>query len=728
MKTTVYIFLALCSLLTATGCNQTISEADDIAERTRIVKVRDTILFDSLEQAVRVVLSNEDYNPSQSQRQLQKIESFTESLNDEVFQIKLIDRLALAHLSLGDTLNFYRTNDRLMEYEDNPKAAKGTVWRYYNINKILKEKGRLAEAYQNLREGYDRVQELELYEDHAIYKARMLFQIAVIEERARRYEQAEATLIECLTFLDTHEFDEEKENHLYGNVYSLLGSTYSGQKKYKEALLNYDKALQYGLLLKNTEDRELRQMTHSLNLAAVYILKKDYVRAQQQYALLMSKFEDISFHSGKVNTLVGFASSGFLSHSLPFKEAEQHLIRAEQYALKNFPTLIPWVDYNWALVLDERGRNTESVNKMVAAQQLAHQFENTDREIEALRFLSIHAKKNNAEYSQAYADLIEQAWKEERELQERFAEVEYRTEEAKADAAEQRGLLAEKILENERTEQGKQIWLGISLALLLVGFGGFVIIEQRNKNKELHYEKQQQLANEEIYNLMLSQRAKVEEGKQIAEKSISEEIHDGILGEMLGIRLILSGLNNSTAEEDVQKRMELIEQLQGIEEELRSISHQLNESAYRKVNEFALALEELLENICKPAKLEYRFMYPNDYKWDLLPGEIRIQLYRMLQGGLKNVVKHAQATEVQVEMKATAEDISLKLKDNGVGFTPSDQNKGIGLKNLRSRIKKINGILEIRSTVGQGTELYFSLPHDNLFQNTPIPEEERANI
>ena len=215
---------------------------------------------------------------------------------------------------------------------------------------------------------------------------------------------------------------------------------------------------------------------------------------------------------------------------------------------------------------------------------------------------------------------------------------------------------------------------------------------------------------------------------QMAEKSISEEIHDGILGEMLGIRLILSGLNNSTVEEDVQKRMELIEQLQGIEEELRSISHQLNESAYRKVNEFALALEELLENNCKPAKLEYRFMYPNDYNWDLLPGEIRIQLYRMLQGGLKNVVKHAQATEVQVEMKATAEDISLKLKDNGVGFTPSDENKGIGLKNLRSRIQKINGILEIRSIVGQGTELLFSLPHDNLIQNTTIPEEERANV
>ena len=711
MKNTIYILLVFCSLLTTVACDRTHSQADEIAERVRKIKERDTALFDSLKKEVSVAVSNHDLFPNQSIQQLQKIESLTQSLRNEVFQIKLIDKLALAHLGLGDTLNFYRTNDRLMEYEDKPKAAKGTVWRYYNINKILKKEGRLAEAYQSLREGHERVQELELFEDDAIYKARMLYQIALIEERARRYEQAEASLIKCLTFLDSYEFDEEKENHLYGNVYSLLGSTHSGQKKYKEALLNYDKALHYGHLLKNTKDKELRQMTHSLNLAAVYILEKDYVKAQEQYALIMRKLEDISSHTGKINTLVGYASSGFLSKSIPFKEAEQYLIQAKKFAGDSVPTHVPWVDYNWALVLKDNGQLAEAVDKMASAYQLANQFENTDREIEALRFLSINAAKNNALYSEAYADLIEKSWKEERELQERFAEVEYRTEEAKSEATRLE-------LENEKEARGKQIWLGISLALLLVGFGGFIIISQRSRNKELIWEKQQQVANEEIYKLMLGQRAKLEEGKKIAEKSISEEIHDGILGEMLGIRLILSGLNESSDEAAIQKRQELIEQLQGLEEELRSISHQLNASAYNKVNEFALALEELLDTNCKPVGLQYSYSYTPEFNWDQLPGEVKIQLYRMVQSGLKNTIKHAKATEVDVKMVADGKKISLEIKDNGIGFDPNEERKGIGLKNLRSRIQKISGKLEIRSAPGKGTSLHIRIPHKYLFAET----------
>jgi signal transduction histidine kinase len=663
---------------------------------------------------VRVAVSNHDLDSNQSLSKLHKIEFLTDSLKDEVLQIKLIDQLALAHLRLGDSINFNRTNDRLLEYEDIPKAAKGTVWRYYNINKTLREEGRLAEAYRNMREGFERVQALELSEDDKIYKVRMLFVVALIEERARRYEQAEATLIECIKLLNTNDFDDEKENHLYGKVYSLLGSTDLGRKNYTKAQLNFDKALHYGQLLRNSEDRTLRQMVYWLNLAALYILKKDYDSALEQYTLLMSKFEDLSSHRGKINTLVGYASSGYLSHSIPFKEAEQHLIRAKQYALDNFPTHVPWVDYNWALILKDNGQLTDAVDKMASAYQLAKQFENTDREIEALRFLSVNAVKNNAQYSEAYADLIEKSWKEERALQRRFAEVEYRTEEAKADAAQQRGLLAEKTLENERTERAKQIWLGISLALLLLGFGGFVIISQRSKNKELLWEKQQQVANEEIYKLMLGHRAKLEEGKKIAEKSISEEIHDGILGEMLGIRLILSGLNESSDEAAVQKRQELIEQLQGLEEELRSISHQLNASAYNKVNEFGLALEELLNTNCKPVGLQYTYTYTSEYNWDQLPGEVKIQLYRMVQSGLKNTIKHAKASNVDVRMVADKHQISLEIKDNGIGFDLNEERKGIGLKNLRSRIQKINGTLEIRSAPRKGTVLHISIPHKYL--------------
>ena len=318
---------------------------------------------------------------------------------------------------------------------------------------------------------------------------------------------------------------------------------------------------------------------------------------------------------------------------------------------------------------------------------------------------------DDVNYGGLHAALVNKTWMEERRLQDKFADVEYQA-----------------TIQKQRADKNKkqtEILLGLTVAMVLVAFGGYVIIVQRGRNKELLWEKQQQLANQEIYDLMLSQRAKLEEGKQLAEKNISEEIHDGILGEMLGIRLILSGLNENSDEASVEKRQELIEQLQGLEEELRSLSHQLSDSAYKKVNEFVLALEELLDINCKPVQLLYRFRFSPDFNWDLLPGEIKIQLYRMLQGGLKNTIKHAEASEVDVELMANDKQISLLLRDNGKGFDPKLESKGIGLKNLKSRIQKIKGNLEINSVPDKGTSLYFSIPLKQLYMDV-APRKARS--
>ena len=674
---------------------------------------RELSLFEQSFKQINTLKKDSLASSSEIKSALQKVEELVDDLANDLERIELIDEIALAYLHFKDTTSFLRVNNSLKNYKHSPSAAKGVVWHLYNLEDYYSNEGKLATSYKILKDGFEEVKNLEFDFENRIYVPRLLAKIGSIEEKAGLYEKSETTLTESLRILENKEYPEEKKKEVLSSIYNRLGVTHRGMKEFEEALEYYQKSYENSKTLADLDDRKEYYLIFTNNKAAIHHILKEYQKAYENYSLLLERSDDLSARS-QINYIVGLATNGFYSNNLSYNEAENKFQKALALAKSNKETHIPWVQFSWAEVLQSIDRKEEAVAKMVESFKLAEQYQNKYIQLQSLKFLSIHGRAEQTNYSEKYADLVEATWMEERNLQEKFTEIQYGVEKAEKKLAEE--------------SQAKQIWLGVSLALILIAFGGFVIIEQRNKNKELRYEKQQQQANEEIYNLMLSQRAKLEEGKQMAEKSISEEIHDGILGEMLGIRLILSGLNNSTVEEDVQKRMELIEQLQGIEEELRSISHQLNESAYRKVNEFALALEELLENNCKPAKLEYRFMYPNDYNWDLLPGEIRIQLYRMLQGGLKNVVKHAQATEVQVEMKATAEDISLKLKDNGVGFTPSDENKGIGLKNLRSRIQKINGILEIRSIVGQGTELLFSLPHDNLIQNTTIPEEERANV
>ena len=71
-------------------------------------------------------------------------------------------------------------------------------------------------------------------------------------------------------------------------------------------------------------------------------------------------------------------------------------------------------------------------------------------------------------------------------------------------------------------------------------------------------------------------KIKLEEGSKKAEKRISEELHDGVLGKLFGTRLILSNLNSSSDKETILKREEYINGLQEIEEEVRNVSHELN--------------------------------------------------------------------------------------------------------------------------------------------------------
>ena len=100
--------------------------------------------------------------------------------------------------------------------------------------------------------------------------------------------------------------------------------------------------------------------------------------------------------------------------------------------------------------------------------------------------------------------------------------------------------------------------------------------------------------------------------------------------------------------------------------------------------------------------------------------EVRHNLFLAFKEGLNNVVKHAAAREVRVEMKLEQETISLLVADDGRGFNPGNSHDelaatgrlapGMGLANMKRRLTEIGGTCEIRSELGRGTDVKFSVP------------------
>jgi signal transduction histidine kinase len=83
---------------------------------------------------------------------------------------------------------------------------------------------------------------------------------------------------------------------------------------------------------------------------------------------------------------------------------------------------------------------------------------------------------------------------------------------------------------------------------------------------------------------------------------------------------------------------------------------------------------------------------------------------QLLREALSNIVRHANASEVHVTLQESPSQILLRITDNGDGFDPESVKLGNGLNNMRQRVAKLNGTVNIESQERQGTTLTFVFP------------------
>ena len=104
-------------------------------------------------------------------------------------------------------------------------------------------------------------------------------------------------------------------------------------------------------------------------------------------------------------------------------------------------------------------------------------------------------------------------------------------------------------------------------------------------------------------------------------------------------------------------------------------------------------------------KIDYQGVEVND-----LPEEIGISLFRILQEALTNVLKHARASKVKVNLNNMDSGVLLSIKDNGRGMAEPAVSNGIGLLGIRERVDLLGGNFKINTQPGIGTQLVISIP------------------
>jgi len=330
---------------------------------------------------------------------------------------------------------------------------------------------------------------------------------------------------------------------------------------------------------------------------------------------------------------------------------------------------------------------------------LAKATSSNDLLLESMLLLSeLNPGEEGKKYLNEHIKLSDSLLFKERSARNKFARIAFETDEIER--------------ENERITR-ERMWLMIlSGGLILTGFLLYIIIAQRSRNKALKFKQSQQEANEEIYNLMLSQQDKVDEARANEKKRISQELHDGILGRLFGTRLSLDSLNFSEGKEAINKRSNYISDLKTIEEDIRKISHDLNTDFVSGSN-FMDIITELIENQTKAYQLKYEFDHDDDIFWEEISNKTKINIYRIIQESLQNIYKHADAKAVKISFKLKNDVICLSVSDDGKGFDVNKSRKGIGLKNINSRTNELEGKINFDSKVNKGTTITIDIPYQS---------------
>lgn len=201
-------------------------------------------------------------------------------------------------------------------------------------------------------------------------------------------------------------------------------------------------------------------------------------------------------------------------------------------------------------------------------------------------------------------------------------------------------------------------------------------------------------------------------------RMISRELHDRVGQDLSGIKIALETLFDHQpppASDIKQKISELTQELDRMIYTVRDLAYDLRPPGLDElglVQALAMYCDDFLEK--SGIRVEFYSAGIEKMKLDF---STQINLYRMIQEGLNNIFKHAEATRAVVKLTAAYPHIILRIEDNGKGFDVEkrvreiDSEKRMGLRSLQERANVLGGFMIVTSKSGVGTKILLKLPY-----------------
>lgn len=248
----------------------------------------------------------------------------------------------------------------------------------------------------------------------------------------------------------------------------------------------------------------------------------------------------------------------------------------------------------------------------------------------------------------------------------------------------------------------------ISLIFLVIVIGLIILVTSYYRKKRIHLDEKKEL-NQKFESELLKTQIEVQEQTM---QTIASNLHDNI-GQLLSLtNITLGSIDICNAEKAEAKISTSVELVNKSIKELRELAKLLQGEQLLQ-NGIGYAIEQEVNWIRKTEA--YEVIFENNLIEDIVSSQqADLVILRLFQEISNNIIKHAQATKITIQLYHQENQLFLSVKENGIGFdyqAAKNSGKGMGLNSIENKVKLINGILDIQSTASKGTQIVIQIPY-----------------
>jgi two-component system, NarL family, sensor kinase len=481
--------------------------------------------------------------------------------------------------------------------------------------------------------------------------------------------------------------EENQDKEGIGNCLNNIATIFLKQGDYEKALEFYNKSIK---VRKEVNDKSgIAQCLN--NIGTLYLKKNKGEKAIEYYKKSREIYEELKQDPGIAYSIVNMAKV-YNTLGDTKKALELYYEGLKLHEKVGDKKAITKCLYNISVCLLKESQPKEALEYAKRSLEISEEIKSPEGARDAYASLSeINTKLGNTaqglDFYKKHIELRDSVLNQETRKASLKKQFQYEYE---------KKVQADRLLQEEEMKRQKLIYWSASGTLGLALLSTALLfnrrrLKEKNKFQEQLNEQQKQQANA------------VMETQESERKRIAEDLHDSI-----GHLLSTTKLNLQTIQGKgvpVENTLSLLNQAS---EEIRNITFNLMPKTLEEGG-LIPALNELAVKVTNSGAVKVS-LHVHDMEKFILEKQYQFNIYRIVQEAVNNILKHAEASEINIQVIGQSDHITIMVEDDGKGFDPKTIKGGRGLKNITTRSLWLKGHINIDSTPGRGTTITTEIP------------------